>query len=168
MADQRAFAACGYAWLASSVEAGVSASAICKDIVLGHLSRRRLGPPRRPGSGRGEPPEAAALGRANLASARFLSVREARSRWAAALTIEDRSGKRYFAVYHLTERDDAGWQATGSFVSPDRVLPGRPDPFLSLGAFCAEGVFLANRESIDPATVSFFTADGNWIASHRS
>ena len=180
----------------------MSASAICKNIVLTDLARQRLAPPRRPSVGRA-PPETIELARAELATVRFLSVREAPSRWTTALTVENRSGERYFAVYHLTERVGAGWQTTGCLLGPDRVRPGKPDPFLSLGAFCTEGVFfaggrlqdsagvvarielawkdgqtltdriengvalfLANRDTIDPATVSFFGADGRYIASH--
>lgn len=177
----------------------MGASADCKNIVLIDLGLRPwLAPPRPPRSKVVAPP------RAELASVRYLSVREARSRWAAAVTVEDPFADRYLAVYHL-EHADGGWRATGSFLGPDRDLPGKPDPFLSVGTFCADGVFFAsgrlqdqagavtrveltwddgqtltdtiengvalflgNRAVADPATVSFYRADGRRIASHRS
>jgi hypothetical protein len=186
-------------------EARVSASATCKNIVLTHLGRARLGPPRAPSVRSPETRERGTLRRAELASARFLSVREAPSRWIAALTIEDRLAERYFAVYHLAEQPGTGWQLSGTFRGPDRPLPNKSDPFLGLGAFCAEGVFfaggrlqdeaksvtrvelawedgetlsdtiengvalfLAHRGAIDPATVTFYRADGSCIATHRA
>jgi hypothetical protein len=124
-------------------EARVSTSTTCKSIVLSHLGRAALGPPRRPTAGSPETRESGALRRDELASARFLSVREAPGRWIAALTIEDQLAERYFAVYHLAERPGTGWQLSGAFRGPDRPPPSKPDPFLSLGAFCAEDVFFA-------------------------
>jgi hypothetical protein len=176
----------------------MDASADCKNIVLIDLGLRPwLAPPRPPRSNLIAPP------RAELASVRYLSVREARCRWAAALTVEDQFANRYLAAYHF-EYADGAWRAAGSFLGPDRDLPGKPDPFLSLGTFCADGVlfargrlqdqartvtrvelawddgqtltdtiengialFLGNRAAIEPATVSFYGADGRCISSHR-
>src|ERR1700739_1884302 len=116
----------------------MGASADCRNIVLINLGRRPWLPPPRPPRSKLVAPR-----RAELASARFLSVREARCRWAAALTIEDQVGDRYLSFYHLAENARTGWQATCSFLGPDRIGARKPDPFLSVGAFCAEGLFFA-------------------------
>lgn len=130
----------------------MNAMANCKNIVLTDLGRRPwLTPPVRPRPGAEEPTETVVFRRAELASAQFLSVREAQCQWAAALTIEDQFADRYFAFHHLTEHAGIGWQAAGSFIGPDHVLPGKPDPSLSLDALCAEGVFFAGGRLQDHA-----------------
>lgn len=127
----------------------------CKNIVLTDLGRRPwLTPPVRPRPGAEEPTETVVFRRAELASAQFLSVREAQCQWAAALTIEDQFADRYFAFHHLTEHAGIGWQAAGSFIGPDHVLPGKPDPSLSLDALCAEGVFFAGGRLQDTRELS--------------
>jgi hypothetical protein len=127
------------------VEAEMSASTDCTNLVLIELGLRPwLAPPRPPASPRVAPR------RAELASVRYLSVRETRSRWAAALTVEDQFAHRYLAIYHF-EHANGGWRAAGSFLGPDRDLPGKPDPFLSLGALCADGVFFAGGRLQDRA-----------------
>jgi hypothetical protein len=188
------------------MEHRMGASTTRRNIVLTELGRRPwLTPPRAQRPKTREPRESLVPRRAELASARFLSEREARGRWIAALTIEDQFADRYFAIYHLTEHAVTGWEATGSFLGPDRILPGKPDLFLSLGAFCADGVFcaggrtqdeaagvarvelawddgqtlsdriengvalfLGNRDTVDPATVSFYRKDGTCAARHRT
>jgi hypothetical protein len=55
-------------------------------------------------------------------------------RCGVALTVEDGSGERYRVIRELV-RDDDQWRVGGGFEGIDRRLPGKPDPYVSLGAF---------------------------------
>ena len=140
----------------------MSATTVCKNLVLTNLGWRAWLMPPRPRHDGSIPSR-----RAQLPSARFLRVREAGCRWSAALTVEDHVGDRYLAIYHFTHDDRAGWQETGSFLGLDRGLAGKPDPFLTLSAFCTEGLFFAGGRLHDDAgtvtRVEFAWDDGQTL-----
>jgi len=129
----------------------VSTSTNCKNIVLTALGRRPwLTPPRRRSRlGSGEPADPPALRRAELGSARFLSVRERPCRRPTALAIEDQFGD------------------TGASRGARRARLGRRADAHRLGRN-GVALFLGDRDTLDPANVSFYGADGCWIACHRA
>ena len=95
-------------------------------------------------------------------SVRVLSERRAGDRCALALTVEDRSGERY-QVIRLLVREDGAWRLGGGFEGPDRTLPGKPDPYVSLGAYPGSRFFAGGTvqsAEFDVARVRLVWDDG--------
>jgi hypothetical protein len=83
-----------------------------------------------------------------------------------ALTVNDATGERYLVIRQL-KRDlsvPGGWLVGGGSEGPDRILPDRPDPYLSMSAFATGGCFFAGGRvqstSADVARVRLVWDDG--------
>lgn len=97
-----------------------------------------------------------------MGSVRVLSERRGGDRCAVALSVEDRSGERYRVVRVLV-REDGAWRSEGGFEGPDRTLPGKPDPYVSLGAYPGSKFFAGGSvqsAAFDVARVRLAWADG--------
>lgn len=78
----------------------------------------------------------------DLASIHILRERRDGDRCAVALTVADGSGQRYRVIRELVRKDDQ-WRTGGGFEGVDRWLPGKPDPYVSLGAFYGSSFWAA-------------------------
>ena len=61
------------------------------------------------------------------------------------MTVNDATGERYLIIRELA-RDPgvaSGWRMRGGTEGPDRVLPDKPDPYVSMSAFATGGRFFA-------------------------
>lgn len=102
----------------------------------------------------------------DLASVRILSEREAGDRYAVALTVDDATGERYLIIRELVRAHgkDGGWRRCSGCEGQDRVIPGKPDPYVSFYAYADHGHFFAGGQiqsaSIDPARVRLVWDDG--------
>ena len=97
-----------------------------------------------------------------MESVRVLSERRAGDQCAVALTVEDRSGERY-QVIRVLAREDGAWRLGGGFEGPDRTLPGKPDPYVSLGAYPGSRFFAGGTvqsAEFDVARVRLVWDDG--------
>lgn len=88
-----------------------------------------------------------------MASIRVLRERRDGDRCAVALTVADGSGQRYRVIRELV-RDHDQWRVGCGFEGIDRRLPGKPDPYLSLGAlygarFWAAGTVQSTEFDVD-------------------
>ena len=110
--------------------------------VADELARRAANPARHR---RRHGPQPQILREPDLASIRVLSERGAGERCAVALTVNDATGERYLIIRELV-RDlgvASGWRMGGGTEGPDRVLPGKPDPYLNMSALATGGTFFA-------------------------
>jgi hypothetical protein len=111
--------------------------------VADQLARRAADPAARPRPRHGPQPKF--LNKPDLASIRVLSEREVGDRCGVALTVNDTTGERYLIIRELN-RDlsvRGGWRVGGGSEGPDRILPDKPDPYLSMSAFATGGSFFA-------------------------
>lgn len=81
----------------------------------------------------------------DLASVRVLSERSTSDRCAAALTVDDATGERYLIIRELVRdlRYDGAWRRCSGCEGLDRVIPGKPDPYVSFYAYADHGHFFA-------------------------
>lgn len=102
----------------------------------------------------------------DLASVRILSERRAGDRYAVALTVDDATGERYVIIRELVRDlgEDGAWRRCSGCEGQDRVIPGKPDPYVSFYAHADHGRFFAGgqvqRASTDPARVRLVWDDG--------
>jgi len=89
-------------------------------------------------------PQPQILREPDLASIRVLSERGAGDRCAVALTVNDATGERYLIIRELVSdlEEDGDWRSCSGSEGQDRVIPGKPDPYVSLYAY-ADGHFFA-------------------------
>jgi hypothetical protein len=132
--------------------------------VADELARRAANRAARPRPRHGPQPKL--LKEPDLASIRVLSEREAGDRCGVALTVNDATGERYLIIRQL-KRDislTGGWLVGGGSEGPDRILPDKPDPYLSMSAFATGGSFFAGGRvqstSADVARVRLGWDDG--------
>jgi len=132
--------------------------------VADELARRAVNPvARRRPSHRPQPRR---LRKPDLGSIRVLSERCAGDRGAVALTVDDATGERYLIIRELV-RDQgvpSGWRMGGGSEGPDRVIPGKPDPYLAMSALATGGTFFAGGRvqstSAEVARVRLMWDDG--------
>ena len=117
-------------------------------VLIAELARRGQSQPRRvPPPGIGLPKR---LQAPDMRSVRVVRERRTGDRCGVAVTVSDATGERYRVVREL-QREAGVWRLGGGFEGPDRVLPGKPDPYVSLGAlfsglsFFASGVVQSSR-----------------------
>ena len=102
----------------------------------------------------------------DLASVRVLSERGAGDRNAVALTVDDATGERYVIIRELVRvlEGDGAWRRCSGCEGQDRVIPGKPDPYVSFYAYADHGHFFAAGQvqsaSTDPARVRLVWDDG--------
>jgi hypothetical protein len=132
--------------------------------VADELARRAADRAARPRPRHGPQPKL--LKEPDLASIRVLSEREAGGRCGVALTVNDATGERYLIIRQLN-RDSGvpgGWLVRGGSEGPDRILPDKPDPYLSMYACATGGCFFAGGRvqstSADVARVRLVWDDG--------
>jgi ribosomal protein S18 acetylase RimI-like enzyme len=119
--------------------------------VVDELRQRAAHPaPRRRPRGAPRPPR---LSVPVLSSVRVLSERRAGDRQAVALTVEDATHERYLIIRELVRdhEQDSGWRHYGGSEGPDRVIPDKPEPYVSLYAY-ADGHFFAGGQVQSPPT----------------
>lgn len=107
-------------------------------VLIAELARRGQSQPRRvppPGI-----PLPKRLQAPDMGSVRVLSERRTGDRCAVAVTVTDATGERYRVVRELL-REDGAWRLGARFEGLDWVLPGKPDPYVSLSALSAERFF---------------------------
>lgn len=133
------------------------------EVVVAELARRAqsqlLGAPFPSGRGLPGPKR---LEAPDMKSVRVLSERRAGDRCAVALTVEDRSGERY-QVIRVLVREDGAWRFGRGFEGPERTLPGKPDPYVSLGAYPGSKFFAGGTvqsAEFDVARVRLVWDDG--------
>ena len=80
-----------------------------------------------------------------LASVRVLSERGAGGRRAVALTVDDATGERYLIIRELVRdlEEGGGWRRVSGCEGRDRVIPGKPDPYVTFYAYADDGHFFA-------------------------
>jgi len=113
--------------------------------VADELARRAVNPVarRRPPHG----PQPQILREPDLASIRVLSERGAGDRCAVALTVNDATGERYLIIRELVSdlEEDGDWRSCSGSEGQDRVIPGKPDPYVSLYAYADGHFFVGGR-----------------------
>jgi hypothetical protein len=105
------------------------------------------------------------LGAPDMESVRVLSERRAGDQYAVALTVEDRSGECY-RVIRVLVREDGVWRLGGGFEGPDGTLPGKPDPYVSLGVYPGSKFFAGGTvqsAEFDIARVRLAWEDGQML-----
>jgi hypothetical protein len=82
----------------------------------------------------------------DLASVRILSERGTGDHHAVALTVDDATGERYRIVRELVRDlgDRGGWRVCSGCEGLERVIAGKPDPYVGFYAYAA-GHFFASR-----------------------
>lgn len=98
-----------------------------------HQRAARPAPRHRPRGG----PRLPRLSAPVLSSVRVLSERRAGDRQAVALTVEDATGERYLIIRELVRdhEQDSGWRRYSGSEGPDRIIPDKPEPYVSLYAY---------------------------------
>jgi hypothetical protein len=111
--------------------------------VADELARRAANRAARPRPRHGPQPKF--LNEPDLASIEVLSEREAGDRCGVALTVNDATGERYLIIRELVRDLGApgGWRSGGGSEGPARILPDKPDPYLSMYAVATGGSFFA-------------------------
>jgi hypothetical protein len=109
--------------------------------VLDELGKRAARPARRHYRAGGTP----MLSAPDLASVRVLSERGDGDRRAVALTVDDQTGARYLVIRELVRdfSEDGAWRLGSGCEGPDRVIPSKPDPYVSFYAYSDKGHFFA-------------------------
>jgi hypothetical protein len=108
---------------------------------MAELARRGRSQPRRvPPPGIGLPKR---LQAPDMRSVRVLRERREGDRYGVAVTVSDATGERYRIVREL-QREAGVWRLRGGFEGPERVLPGKPDPYVSLSALFSGSSFFAS------------------------
>jgi hypothetical protein len=99
--------------------------------VADELARRAANRTARPRPRHG--PEPKLLNKPDLASIAVLSEREVGDRCGVALTVNNATGERYLIIRELVADlgVQGGWRVGGGSEGPDRMLPGKPDPYLT-------------------------------------
>jgi hypothetical protein len=103
----------------------------------------------------------------DLSSVSVLSEREAGDHHAVALTVNDSDGEPYLVIreYVRDPDGDRGWRMCSGSEGPDRVIPGKPDPWASFTAYASGGHFFAggrvqSTSTSDVARVRLVWDDG--------
>jgi hypothetical protein len=102
------------------------------------------------------PPGALAiLSAPDLTSLRVLCERAAGNRHAIAASVNDATGERYVIIRELVRdgENDDGWRRYSGCEGQARVIPGKPDPFVSFYAYAGDGHFFAAGEVQSASTV---------------
>ena len=133
--------------------------------VVGELASRGRRPPGRDDRLGGRSPLPRRLTAPDLASVRVLSERGAGEHHAVALTVDDATGERYRIIRELvrTTAGDGGWRIRSGCEGLDRVIAGKPDPYVSLYAYAAGHFFAGGRvqsASTEPARIRLVWDDG--------
>jgi hypothetical protein len=107
----------------------------------------------------------------DLSSVSVLSEREAGDHHAVALAVNDSEGTPYLVIgeYVRDPDGDRGWRMCSGFEAPDRVIPGKPDPWASFGACVSGGHFFGggrvqSTSTNDVARVRLVWDDGYTVA----
>jgi hypothetical protein len=81
----------------------------------------------------------------DLTSVRVLSERAAGDRRAVALTVDDATGERYLIIHELVRDlgEDGDWRRCSGCEGQDRVIAGKPYPYVSFYAYADHGHFFA-------------------------